>query len=253
MRFGRLATVAFAIALLYPLVGVFAPIGAWRWDNAVMEPTVASVRVSLTLTAVAMIVVVTVGTPIAYYIARSSLKERIAWQAVVLLSVLLPSLALGLLLVLAFGRMMPLGQWLARIGLDTSNSPTSLVGSEVYVSIGYYVLGAIAAFEAVPRALERHAELLGQSAFGVFKRVTLPLASTGLGVALSLAWVRALGEFGAVLVTSYYPAGMPVQLWSNLQTYGLAGVMPLLVVFILSALPLPWLVHVFAQRRHEYA
>ncbi len=253
MKFGRLAALAFAVALLYPLVGVFAPIGPWRWDRDVMEPTLASVRVSLGLTVIAMAIVVAIGTPIAYYVARASVKERVAWQAIVLLSVLLPSLALGLLLVLAFGRLMPVGQWLARIGVDTSNSPTSLVGSEVYVSIGYYVLGAIAAFDAVPRTLERHAALLGEGAFGVFKRVTLPLAGTGLAAALSLAWVRALGEFGAVLVTSYYPAGMPVQLWVNLQTYGLAGVMPLLIVFMLTALPLPWLVHVFAQRRQHHA
>jgi len=66
-----------------------------------------------------------------------------------------------------------------------------------------------------------------------------------------VAWVRALGEFGAVLVTSYYPAGMPVQLWANLQTYGLAGVMPLLIIFVLTALPLPWIVHVLAQRREH--
>ncbi len=42
-----------------------------------------------------------------------------------------------------------------------------------------------------------------------------------MAVALSIAWVRAFGEFGAVVVTAYYPSGMPVQLWVNLQSFGL--------------------------------
>lgn len=251
MSLARVAVALFGIVLLYPLTGISAPIGPWRWDDDVMEPTIASLRISLELTTLAMLIVVILGTPVAYYIARSSFRERVMWQAVVLLSVLLPSLASGLLLVLSFGRLAPVGQLLVRLGVDTTNSPTSFVGTEVYVSIGYYVLAAIAAFDSVPLRLERHAALLGENAFGVFLRITFPLARTGLAVALSVAWVRALGEFGAVLVTSYYPAGMPVQLWANLQTYGLAGVMPLLIIFVLTALPLPWIVHVLAQRREH--
>jgi hypothetical protein len=42
---------------------------------------------------------------------------------------------------------------------------------------------------------------------------------------------------------------MPVQIWVNLQDAGMPAVMPLLVVFMLSALPLPWLIHIVAQRR----
>jgi molybdate/tungstate transport system permease protein len=42
---------------------------------------------------------------------------------------------------------------------------------------------------------------------------------------------------------------MPVQLWVDLQSFGLPAVMPLLVIFLAVALPLPWLAHVLAQRR----
>ena len=66
--------------------------------------------------------------------------------------------------------------------------------------------------------------------------------------ALSLAWVRAIGEFAAVVITAYYPAGMPVQLWINLQSFGMAAVMPLLVAFLCAALPVPVLIHVWGRR-----
>jgi molybdate/tungstate transport system permease protein len=240
------AALAFGLALLYPLAGLFAPVGAWQWDA--WATTLPAVRTSLLLTAVAMLVIVAAGTPMAAFIARASARTRLAWQAVLLVSVLLPPLALGILLSLAFGPF-ALGAVLQHEGLRFANTPLAFVVTQVYVGVGYYVLGAAAAIERVPRALEAHAQLLGADAWTTFRRITLPLASAGMTAALSLAWVRALGEFGAVAITAYYPAGMPVALWTNLQAAGLPAVMPLLVVFLAAALPLPWLIHLLAERR----
>ncbi len=221
----------------------------WRWSADVAKPSLDAVGVSLAYTALAMAIVVALGTPVALHIARAARRERLLWQAILLVSILVPPLALGILLSLAFGSQTPLGTLLQHVGVRTSNSAAAFVATQVYVSIGYYVLGAIAAFDGVPRSLELQAALLGKRPSQVFWRVTFPLARLGLAVALSFAWVRALGEFGAVVVTAYYPAGMPVQLWVNLQSFGLPAVMPLLVVFLVTALPLPWLAHVLAQRR----
>jgi molybdate/tungstate transport system permease protein len=158
---------------------------------------------------------------------------------------------LGILLTLAFGPYGAVGKFLEHFGIMMTNSAAAFVSTQVYVGMGYYVLGAVAAFDAVPVMLEKQAALLGLAPWKVFLRVTLPLSRLGLAVALSIAWVRAIGEFGAVVVTAYYPSGMPVQLWVNLQSFGLPAVMPLLVVFLAAALPLPWLVHVLAQRQRH--
>ncbi|HEY5341607.1 MAG TPA: ABC transporter permease subunit [Candidatus Aquilonibacter sp.] len=230
----RLGALLFSLALLFPLSGLFAHVGRWRWDDAA---TFDAARVSLGLTAIAMLIVVAAGTPMALYITRCNPRERLWWQALLLISVLLPPLALGILITLAFG------------AHGFTNTPLAFVVTQVYVSIGYYVLGSIAALERVPRALEVQAGLLGHDAWSVFWRVTYPIARLGLAVALSLAWVRALTEFGAVIVTAYYPSGMPVAIWTNLENFGLPAVMPLLVVFLATALPLPWLAHVLAQRK----
>jgi molybdate/tungstate transport system permease protein len=229
----RIGAVLFGLALLYPLAGLFARVGPWQWQGSA---TADAVRTSLGLTAIAMLIVVLFGTPMALYVARTSPRERLLWQAVLLISVLLPPLALGILLSLAFGA-------------GFANTPLAFVVTQVYSSVGYYVLGAIAAIDRVPRALEVQAALLGHDRASVFFNVTFPLARLGLVVALSIAWVRALTEFGAVMVTAYYPAGMPVAIWTSLENFGLPAVMPLLVVFLLAALPLPWLAHVAAERR----
>ena len=246
---GRAGVGAFALALLYPLAGLLAPVGAWQWNPQIAGPSLASVRVSLGLTAAAMVVVVALGTPVALYLARCGRRERVWWQAALLVSILLPPLALGILMALAFGPQTALGAALARLGIGTTNSASAFVATQVYVSIGYYVLGAAAAFGAVPPALEAQAALLGHAPWDVFRRITFPLARLGLAVALSLAWVRAIGELGAVLITAYHPAGMPVQLWVNLESFGLPAVLPLLVIFLAATLPLPWLAHVLGERR----
>jgi molybdate/tungstate transport system permease protein len=241
----RAGAALFAIALLYPLIALFARIGPWRWDAEVRGSTLSSIRVSLLLTSYAMVIIVALGTPVAAYIARCRARERLFWQALLLIPILLPPLALGILLTLAFGPYGSVGALLQRYGVVMTNSATAFVTTQVYVGMGYYVLGAVAAFDGVPRMLQKQAALLGLRPMEVFLRVTLPLSRLGLAVALSIAWVRTIGEFGAVVVTAYYPSGMPVQLWVNLQSFGLPAVMPLLV------LPLPWLFHVLAQRQRN--
>lgn len=244
---------AFTVALLYPLLGLCAPVGHWQWDGSIPGSTASAVSVSLVLTGVALLLDVILGTPVAWHLARHTGRDRIVWEAAVLISVLMPPLALGILLSLAFGPTTAAGAWLLRMGLPTSNSPLAFAATQVYVSIGYYIVAARAALAAVPGDLEQTAALLGLRPWQVFRRVTFPLARLGFAAALSLAWVRALGEFGAVIVTAYYPSGMPVQIWINLQDAGMPAVMPLLVVFLLTALPLPWAIHLLAQRRYADA
>jgi molybdate/tungstate transport system permease protein len=239
----------FALALLYPFSALFARIGPWQWGPEVRGPALASIRVSLLLTGLAMTIIIAIGTPVAAYIARCRARERLLWQAFLLFPILLPPLALGILLTLAFGPYGSVGAWLEHYGVAMTNSAAAFTMTQVYVGMGYYVLGAVAALDAVPVTLQRQAALLGLTPIKVFLRVTLPLSRLGLAVALSIAWVRAIGEFGAVVLTAYYPSGMPVQLWVNLQSFGLPAVMPLLVAFLAAALPLPWLIHVLAQRR----
>lgn len=241
----RIGAVLFGIVLLYPLAGLFVSVGQWRWEAST---TANAVWVSLAFTAIAMAVVVALGTPMAFYVTRVSTRERMWWQAVVLVSVLLPPLALGILISLAFGPH-ALGSFLDRFGLKMTNTPLAFIVTQIYVSIGYYVLAAIAAFDSVPAGLEIQGALLGHSPWSVFWRITFPVARLGFAVALSLAWVRALTEFGAVVITAYYPAGMPVAIWTSLENFGLPAVMPLLVIFLVTALPFPWLAHVLAQRR----
>src|SRR5262249_30071350 len=164
----RACAALFALALLYPFTALFARVGPWQWGVDIRRQALSSVRVSLLLTGCAMLIIVAVGTPVAAYIARSRTRERLLWQGVLLVPILLPPLALGILLTLAFGPYGTVGAALEHLGLRMTNSAEAFIMTQVYVGMGYYVLGAVAAFDAVPAILQKQAALLGLTPAKVF-------------------------------------------------------------------------------------
>ncbi|EBS2909320.1 sulfate ABC transporter permease, partial [Salmonella enterica subsp. enterica serovar Flottbek] len=92
---------------------------------------------------------------------------------------------------------------------------------------------------------------LGASPWQRFWRLSVPLAGPGLASATALAWVRETGEFGIVMIFAYFPQGMPVQLYNNLQNDGVDAVYVLLWLLLLFTLPVPLLCFSVSRRiRH---
>ena len=209
-----------------------------------LQPLVTSVEAS----AVSLGVLVVVGTPLAWAMARGRLPAPRAWETGVLVPLLMPPLVIGLLLVFLAGPATPVGQGLAHVHLSASNTFFALVVAETYESAPYYILGAEAAFAGVDRELEEHAALLGDSPARAFRRITLPLAAPGLASALSMAWARAIGAFGAVIIIAYHPYGLPMWIWVTLQQSGLAAALPFALVLLVVALPLPLVAYVWTAR-----
>jgi molybdate/tungstate transport system permease protein len=223
-----------------PLFGLLSG-GDWN-PAALAAPDLWAIATSLIGGAVALVIIVLGGTPLALYLARTPGRRSAIAEALVLIPMLMPTLALGILLAAIYGPAGPLGAVIARLGVILTNTPAAFILAALYAAMPIYILTARAALVEVPRDYEDIARTLGDDAWRVFFRVTLPLARRGLAAALALCWVRALGEFGIVLIIAYYPAGMPVQLWTDLQDLGLQAVFPLLAVFLVTALPLPlWL------------
>ena len=178
------------------------------------------------------------GTPLAWLLARGRLPFPRVWEAGLLLVLLLPPLVIGLLLVFMVGPFTPIGHCLGALHLSASNTFLALVIAQVYESAPYYVLGAQAAFASVDPRLEQQAALLGDRPWRVLRRVTLPLAAPGLAMALAVAWARAMGAFGAVIIVAYHPYGLPLQIWTTLQETGLDSALPFALVLLVVALPL---------------
>ncbi len=227
--------------LLAPLSGLLG--NGFFWQGGALSPQDwAAIATSLIGGAVAMVVIVLAGTPLALYLARSRGRLVLLAEAVVLMPMLMPTLALGILLAVVYGPSAPLGRVFGALGIALTNTPAAFLLATVYAALPTYVVAARGAIAQVPPDYEELARTLGDTPFRAQLRVTLPLARRGLSAAVSLAWVRALGEFGIILIVAYYPAGMPVQLWTDVQDLGLQAVFPLVGMFLLATLPLPlWL------------
>jgi len=235
--------------LSLPFVGLFI---STPWTQLQLQAgDVDSLKVSLLYTVEALLIVVAFGTPVAWWLARHTFRGKLLVELLVLLPLLTPPLAMGLLLSMSYGPYSWLGQPLGRLGLSLTNTPAAFLLAQIYGSAPYFIVAARSAFEGVPRELELISLTLGQSPWRTFWRVTVPLAGLGLGAGVALAWVRALGEFGIVLIVAYYPQGIPVKLWVNLQDTGLPAVYPLLWLFFVIGLPLPLILGALSRRKQE--
>ena len=237
------------IALLGPVITLLAHL-SWSQVSAALsvpgalDPLVTSVESGVITLAVLLVL----GTPLAWKLARGSLPFPRLWEAGVLCSLLLPPLVIGLLLIFMVGPYTPIGELLGHVHLSATNTFLALVIAEVYESAPYYVLGAQAAFAAVDPAIEEQAALLGDRPSRVARRVTLPLAAPGLAMALAVAWARAMGAFGAVVIIAYHPYGIPLQIWTTLQETGLPTALPFALVLLVVALPLPLAAYIWSAR-----
>ena len=211
-----------------------------------------AVFVSVLYTLFALAVVVLLGTPLALWLARSRFPGKMLVDGLVLLPLLAPPLAMGLLLEIVFGPYGWAGEPLRQVGLELTNTPQAFVLARIYGAAPYYVVTARAAFEAVPLEFEQISLTLGRGPWRSFWRVTVPMATLGLASGVALAWVRSLGEFGIVLIVAYFPHGMPVQLWADLQDEGIRAVYPLLWLFFVVALPIPLILGVLSRRQPVY-
>jgi len=153
------------------------------------------------LATVVTLILLLIGTPIAWWLARTRCWWKGAAGAVVALPIVLPPTVIGFYLLVAMGPHGPLGQLTQ--SLDLGLLPFTFAGlviASVIYSLPFVVQPLQNAFEAIPeRALET-AETLRASKLDSFFSVALPLARPGLLTASVLGFAHTVGEFGVVLM-----------------------------------------------------
>lgn len=186
-----------------------------------------------------MTVIILIGTPVAWWLARTSGRAGRLGELIVLIPLLTPPLAMGILLVSAWGPYSAPGILLGRAGMSLVNNPAAFILAQIYGGLPYYIIASRSAFAAVPLVLLEAGQTLGAGSWQRFWYLALPVAARGIASAVALAWVRVVGEFGIVMIFAFFPQGMPVKLYVNLQNDGLDAVYTLVWLLLLFTLPLP--------------
>jgi molybdate transport system permease protein len=164
-------------------------------------PDLTPVWLSLELAAVSVLLLLVIGTPIAWWLAHTSSRVRAPVEAVVALPLVLPPTVLGFYLLLLFSPSNALGGlWLTLTDTTLTFSFSGLVIASVIYSFPFMVQPLQTAFEAVGRAPLEAAATLGATPWQAFWRVAAPAAKRGYLTATVLSFAHTLGEFGVVLM-----------------------------------------------------
>lgn len=202
-----------------------------------------TVRLATVVTAILLLV----GTPVAWWLARSRSRLKGVLGAVVALPLVLPPSVLGFYLLLAMGPDGPVGHLTRALGIGALPFTFwGLVVASVFYSLPFMVQPLQNAFEAIGDRPLEVAATLGASRLDAFFTVALPLARPGFLTASILTFAHTVGEFGVVLMIGGNIPGVSrvasVQIYDHVealeygQAHRMAAVMLIFSFLVLLAL-----------------
>ena len=179
------------------------------------------------------------GITLAWLLARKEWRGKTVVETCVVLPLVMPPVATGLILLRLLGRHGPFGGLLHAWGVEIVFTKAAVVAAMAVMSFPLLVRGARIAFESVNPRLEHVASTLGAAPRRVSFTITLPLAMRGILAGVTLAFARALGEFGATILVAGNIPGVTTTLataiYGDLQLGHDGHAWRLLVVSILLA------------------
>lgn len=237
-----LALTLLLLLLGLPMLGLLVRVPSGSVLEALGQPAVRSaLRLSLVTSAVATLIVVLLGLPVAYLLATRRFPGKAWLEALVDLPLVLPPTVAGLALLLAFGRAGLAGRALAAFGITIPFSTAAVVLAQAFMALPLFVGAARAGMAGVdPRYLDAAVTLRAPEWYR-FLRVMLPLALPSILAGTAMAWARALGEFGATIAFAGNLPGvtqtMPLAVYMALQG-DLDAAIALSLILMLTSLAL---------------
>lgn len=170
-------------------------------EMVVRPQVLAAIRLSLVTSLTSLALVVATAVPIGFALSRYRFRGHTLADTLVDLPILMPPVVIGisLLAFFAVGPGVPLRTALDGLGIDLGGA-LGIVLCQYLVAVSYCIRSAKAAFDSVDRELEQVARTLGCDDWQVLWRVSLPLARAGLVAGAIMAWARAVGVFGPLMV-----------------------------------------------------
>lgn len=207
-----------AVYLAIPLIA-FAIRFVGTSDRGFAAPGLfPSLFISIESATISLALIILFGVPLAYILTRSRSRVAAVVGVVVLLPLALPPLMSGILLIYLVGPYTFVGRL---FNGHLTNSLAGVVLAQTFCAAPFLIVSARSAFATVDESLLNVASTLGHSEFSRFRRVAVPIAGPGIRAGMLLAWLRAFGEYGAVIILAYHPFSLPVYTYNQFSGIGL--------------------------------
>jgi ABC-type sulfate transport system permease component len=230
------ATALLVAVMLGPVVEMLAAVPPGAVVRSFSAPSAQdAVRVSLIASSIAVAVASLLGVPAGYALAHASRALRALVLSLLALPLAFPPVASGIILLETVGTRTPLGAALAQHGIVFVDSIWGVALAEFFVAGSFVAITAAAAFSSLDPAYDESAQTLGAGTAARFLHVALPLAAPNILAGMVLAWMRAIGEYGATSILAYHPTSLPVQLYVALSAQGVSASLALTYGFVVLA------------------
>jgi len=165
------------------------------------EYDISALLVTIKLASITTVILILVGTPIAWWLSQTRFKFKAAVEAIIALPLILPPTVLGFYLLMTLGTNGPIGNFLESLGGSSiAFTFTGLVVGSVIYSLPFVVQPLQNSFGSIGKQPMEVAATLGASKLDRFFTVVVPLARSGFITASVLGFAHTVGEFGIVLM-----------------------------------------------------
>ncbi|WP_157669765.1 sulfate ABC transporter permease subunit CysT [Chitinibacter sp. GC72] len=240
-----------SLIVLLPLTALFAKTMGLDWATfwaIVTEPrVVATYKVTFGASLIAALINLFVGMLIAWVLVRYPFPGKRFIDALVDLPFALPTAVAGIALATLYAPNGLMGEPLDKLGIKVAFTPLGIVLALTFITLPFVVRTVQPVLEDMERELEEAASSLGATRWQIFSKVILPTIFPALLTGFTLAFARAIGEFGSVIFIAgnmpFKSEITPLMIISKLEQYDYMGATAIAVVMLLVSFGLLLLIN----------
>jgi sulfate transport system permease protein len=252
---GGAGTLGFGVATLWLSLIVLLPLAAVVdrsldgglsafWDSATSRQAIAALRFTLWMSLLVAAIIVVMGTLIAWVLVRDEFPGKRFVNAVIDLPFALPTIVAGLTLLALYGSAIAFTKWAVLLAL-------------LFVTLPFVVRAVQPVLLELDRDMEEAAHSLGASGATTFRRIVLPNLRPAIISGAALAFARAVGEFGSIVLISgnrpFDTQVSSVYAYKQLESDNVSGAAAVSVVLLLISLLVLILLRVIEARGSRHA
>jgi len=218
------------------------------WHQVSQPQAVAALKLTLAISVIVTLINVVMGTLIAWVLVRDEFPGKKFVNLLIDLPFALPTIVAGLTLLALYGSRSPVG---INIGFTRAGIAMALL----FVTLPFVVRAVQPTLQEADRDMEEAARSLGASPFTTFRKIVLPNLRPAIAAGASLAFARALGEFGSVVLISgnlpYKTEVSSVYIFGQIENDNIHGAAAVSVVLLVASVVLLALVSRLGRQRWQ--